>query len=221
MDELDEFLESLGEDVAPSPSRIEEADLEAEFEELFKQSESSNPQVDDLGEEEDDDDDDDEEFTLTGGGNLGPLHANPQASPQFQKTPVKALVEKLNNTSEKSEKEKQRLSPEEKPKAKQVDLVPALQERNSDFKVRNPEEMKAIIVSIDPSDASAAATFDSISLGSLVVGRTLLFPPNPSLKPWQRKSSATLPTSWLTQIAFFPPSLASNSPAALPASYSS
>jgi hypothetical protein len=144
MDELDEFLESLGEDVATSPSRVEEADLEAEFEELFKQSESSNPQVDDLGgEDDDDDDDDDEEFTLTGGGNLGPLHANPQASPQFQKTPVKALVEKFNNPSEKGEKEKQLLSPEEKPKAKQVDLVPALQERNSDFKVRNPEEMKS------------------------------------------------------------------------------
>ena len=41
-----------------------------------------------------------------------------------------------------------------------------------------------------------------------------------SVKPWQRRSSAALPTSWLTQSAFVTPASAMRSPPPKPASYS-
>ena len=44
--------------------------------------------------------------------------------------------------------------------------------------------------------------------------------PNPSVKPRQRSSSAALPTSWLTQIAFVTPASPIRCPAPRPASYS-
>ena len=138
MDELDEFLTSLGDtgtDIgASSPSKAGEIDLDAEIEELFK----SDGPVPDEG-ESNEEDEDDEEFTITGGENLVSLGS--QASPQFQSPPVKALVDKFNNPDK--PEEKTLLTPEEKPRRKSQELIPALQERNSDFKIRSSEDMKS------------------------------------------------------------------------------
>ena len=51
-------------------------------------------------------------------------------------------------------------------------------------------------------------------------GSTSTEPAKPSMKPLQRRSSATLPSSWFRQSALVPPSLRIASPATRPASYS-
>ena len=54
----------------------------------------------------------------------------------------------------------------------------------------------------------------------MLTATTSTAPPRPSVKPWQRRSRATLPTSWLTQIALVTPSAAIRLPPPRPASYS-
>ena len=56
--------------------------------------------------------------------------------------------------------------------------------------------------------------------GSGSTGITSTEPAKPSMKPLQRRSSPTLPSSWLMQSALLPPSLRIVSPATRPASYS-
>src|SRR6218665_2622750 len=77
-----------------------------------------------------------------------------------------------------------------------------------------------MMVSMPASESRAALTLARTSAGSLPVGSTLDLPAKPSAKPLQRRSRATLPTSWLTQMPFLPPMDLSFSPADLPASYS-
>src|SRR6266508_2701309 len=75
--------------------------------------------------------------------------------------------------------------------------------------------------SIESSAWSAPATVSVIPAGSFKsTGITFTFSPRPFSKPWQRRSSATFPTSWLMQMAFFTPSSANRWPAMSPASNS-